>query len=236
MPPSELSQFSNCLQLDRTGPYEEISTADLLQKCQRQSQDAAHEPFCLELFRRAIVYRCGEAWYGIYIHYYPLVRYWLALRGIADADLQDDLVQDTFMAFWNCYTTEKLQAATGLASVLAYLKSCAFTSVAQWQRRDKLITEPLPDDEWGFAGNALEVDVEKNTAAHVLSTRLKHHCVDRRDQLVALWVLIEGIKPAVLAQQYPEEFPEVQEVYRVKRNLLDRLQRDVELRTICENP
>jgi len=235
MPPSELNHLSNCLQPDYMRPNEKTSTADLLQKCQCQSPDGAHEPFCLELFYRAIVHRCGEAWYGIYIHYYPLVRYWLALRGIADADLQDDLVQDTFMAFWKCYTTEKLEAATGLASVLAYMKSCAFTSVAQWQRRDTLITEPLPDDEWGFAGSTLEADVERNTATHVLSARLKHHCFDRRDQLVALWVLIEGIKPAVLVQRYPDEFPEVREVYRVKRNLLDRLQRDIELRTMCEN-
>ena len=165
-----------------------------------------------------------------------LVRYWIGLRSVSDADTQDDLVQETFVAFWNYYTAEKLAQAMGLASVLAYLKSCAFTAVAQWQRRQKLNITPLSDETWDAPGMGTpESTIELDTIRKTLLARLDVHCTDVREQLVLLYIFLEELKPAALVDRCPQEFPEVQEVYRIKRNLLSRLQRDVELRAICEN-
>jgi len=217
-------------------PITAMSTSELFKHCQNHLSGNAHEPFCLELFRRAIGERCNVAWYCIYTHYYALVRYWVGLRSVSDADTQDDLVQEAFVAFWNYYTTEKLAQATGLASVLAYLKSCAFTAVAQWQRRQKLNAVPLLDEIWNTpTTDTPEFAIELGAIRETLLARLDIHCVDARERLVLLYIFLEELKPAALVERYPQEFPEVQEVYRIKRNLLGRLQRDPELRAMCEN-
>lgn len=231
-----MDAFGNIvIQNDRV-PTSAMAISDLLIHCQSHLPDVVRERFCLELFRRAIEQRCDAAWYGLHTQYYALVRYWIGACGIQDPDTQDDLTQEAFMAFWNYYTPAKLARATGLASVLAYLKSCAFTAVAQWQRRQKLSIIPFPDEAWDAPGSeAVEAKVERDAARQTLLARLAEHCADARERLVLQYILLEGLKSAALAECYPQEFPEVHEVYRIKRNLMGRLQRDPELRAICEN-
>jgi DNA-directed RNA polymerase specialized sigma24 family protein len=212
---------------------EDLTVSELLQGCQQRRADAAHEPFCLALFRRAIVQRCDAAWYELYTHYYALVRYWISIRGITSATNQEDLTQEAFAAFWKYYTQEKLEQAERLSQVLAYLKSCAATAAAQWQRRTRLFCEPLPEELLG-EGGTLERAVIRDASAQQIVTCVEAHCRDARDRLIVEWILLQGLKPSALAARYPEEFPDVTDVYRLKRNLLDRLQRDASLRAICE--
>jgi len=45
----------------------QLSPLQLATRCQNNQRDGSHEPFCFELFRRAIVEGSSVCWY--YIHF-----------------------------------------------------------------------------------------------------------------------------------------------------------------------
>lgn len=221
------------------GPVCEMSPIQLAARCQQIQSDASHEPFCLALFRRAIVERCTLCWYYIYNQYYSLVRYWVAQRAPSDPNTIDDLTQDAFTAFWRFYTPDKLSCARGLGDVLSYLKSCAATAVTQAYRKVKGMVLEAELDEQVMSGQVCTGSIEALALQKMETQQLwaivEATCGDEREHLVARLILQANLKPGDLARQFPDLFPTVAEVYRVKRNLLDRLRRDSSLREMYEN-
>ena len=71
-------------------------------------------------------------------------------------------------------------------------------------------------------------------AADELWTAVEACCTDDRDRLIARLVLQAGLKPRHIAEQFPHRFSDVSEVYRIKRNLIDRLRRDPTVRDLCQ--
>ena len=208
-------------------------------RCEDKQVDDSHEPFCLELFRRAIVDRSTLCWHYLHNQYYRLVRYWVSSRVPSNANLVDDLTQEAFAAFWRFYTADKLACAGGLGDVLAYLKTCAYSAVAQFHRKtDKAVietewNEPIVDTH--VAAPSAETAVFQGVNAKQLWAAVKSCCNDSRDQLLARLTLLVGLKPRQIVDQHPEVFPDVSEVYRIKRNLFNRLRRDPILQKMYEN-
>lgn len=222
-----------------SGIPRETSPTELAARCQNAQPDASHESFCFELFRRAIVQECTLCWHYLRNHYYRLVRYWICQLASLDADTVDDLVQDALAAFWRFYIPDKLGRAKGLADILAYLKSCAASAVAQKHRQASRApqevewNEQILDDH--LSSPPAEASVSQWLEAQDLWTAVDSHCNDERDHLVAQLIFLADLKPRHIARQYPDLFPDVSDVYRVKRNLMDRLRRSPTLRSIREN-
>jgi hypothetical protein len=217
----------------------EIATQQLAARCRNTRPDGSHEPFCLEFFRRAIVDGCSLCWYYLYNHYYSLVRYWVSQRITSDPDAIDDLTQDAFTAFWRFYTPEKLVRAAGLGDVLSYLKSCAASAIAQARRQAGRMVAKVEWDERAVdtrvSEHSAEVSALERMTAQQLWATVKACCNDEHDYLVARLMFVAGLKPSHIAGQFPDLFPDVAEIYRIKRNLLDRLRRHPTLREMCEN-
>jgi hypothetical protein len=57
---------------------------------------------------------------------------------------------------------------------------------------------------------------------------------DDAERLVARLSLQLSMKPAEIQKLHPENFPTIGDVYRIKRNLLDRLRRSPRLREFLE--
>jgi len=53
---------------------------------------------------------------------------------------------------------------------------------------------------------------------------------DAREQQLLYYRYGLGLKPRQLCEHFPEEFPDVNEVYGMTQNILARLRRDEELR------
>jgi len=213
-----------------SGPACEMPPPQLAARCQNTRPDASHEPFCFELFRRAIVAGCSLCWHYLHNQYYSLVRYWVCQRAPPDPDTIDDLTQETFTTFWRFYTPDKLARAGGLGNVLSYLKSCAASAVAQVHRKaNRTVLEAEWDEQAVDAHvstHSAEASALQQVTAKQLWAAVKACCNDERDHLVARLILQTGLKPRHVAEQHPDLFPDVSEVYRVKRNLLSRLRRD----------
>jgi RNA polymerase sigma factor (sigma-70 family) len=217
----------------------EMDAQRLAARCQHTRPDGSHEPFCFELFRRAIAEGCSLSWHYLHHQYYRLVRYWVSQRTSSDSQAVDDLTQDAFAAFWRFYTADKLDAAGGLGSVLSYLKSCASSAVAQAHRKaDRRVpqadwdAERVDDQAWAPSteGRALGA-----LTAERIWEAVVERCKNEQERLVARSTFLAGLKPRHIAERFPDAFPEVSEVYRVKRNLLARLQRDPTLQRMCKN-
>lgn len=217
----------------------EISPSQLAARCRNTQPDDSHEPFCFELFRRAIAEGSSLCWHYLHNQYYSLVRYWVSRRAPSDPDTIDDLTQDTFTAFLRFYTPDKLARADGLGDVLSYLKSCAASAVSQARRKaQQMVLEAEWDehavDAWVSTRSA-EASALQQVAAQRLWTVVEACCNDEREHFVARLIFRAGIKPRRVAERFPDLFPDVSDVYRVKRNLLARLRRDATLISMREN-
>lgn len=216
-----------------------MSPSQLAARCRNTQPDASHEPFCFELFRRAIVEGSSLCWHYLHNQYYSLVRYWVFLRTPPDPDGIDDLTQEAFAAFWRFYTSDKLACADGLGHILSYLKSCAASAVAQAQRKT---ARGVKEAEWDervvdacVSIHSAEVSALQQVNAQQLWAVVEACCNDERERLLARLTFLAGLKPRHIAERFPDLFTHVSEVYRVKRNLLDRLRRDPILRDMREN-
>jgi DNA-directed RNA polymerase specialized sigma24 family protein len=217
----------------------DLTEPQLATRCQNRQPDASHEAFCFELFRRAISEGCAVCWQYLHSQYYALVRAWLLRYNLSNVEMVDDLAQDTFVTFIRFFTTAKLQQATSLGSILKYLKSCAATTVLQARRKAAheavwLEWEETVLDAQRHADSA-EAQAGQNLAAVEIWSAVEASCQDERERLLARLTLVAGIKPADLVKRYPQQFSDTAEVYRLKRNLVDRLRRHPTLRAIHQN-
>jgi DNA-directed RNA polymerase specialized sigma24 family protein len=217
----------------------EISPSQLAARCRNTQPDDSHEPFCFELFRRAIAEGSSLCWHYLHNQYYSLVRYWVYRRGPPDPDTTDDLTQDALTAFWRSYTPDKVARARGLGDVLAYLKSCAASAVAQARREAK---RRVLEAEWDeqvadacISTRSAEASALRQMNAQQLWAIVEARCNDERERIVACLVFKFNLKPGDIVERLPDLFPDVSVVYRVKRNLLARLRRDATLISMREN-
>jgi hypothetical protein len=58
---------------------------------------------------------------------------------------------------------------------------------------------------------------------------MKYMLSSSREQRVAYLLFHCGLKPREIVQYCPEEFPQIEEVYRLRRTLVDRLLRHADL-------
>lgn len=217
----------------------EISPSQLAARCRNIQPDDSHEPFCFELFRRAIAEGSSPCWHYLHHQYYSLVRYWVYRRGPPDPDTTDDLTQDALTAFWRSYTPDKLARARGLGDVLAYLKSCAASAVAQAHREAR---RRVFEAEWDervvdacVSTRSAEASALRQMHAQQLWAIVEARCNDEHERVVACLVFQFDLKPGDIVERFPDLFPDVSDVYRVKRNLLARLRRDATLISMREN-
>jgi DNA-directed RNA polymerase specialized sigma24 family protein len=207
-----------------------LSSGQLALGCQSNRPNGSHEPFCLELFRRAIVKSCSLGWHYVYQIYYPLVRYWVTRRANLPPDDVDDLTQDAFFAFHRFYTSDHLAQAKKLGEVLKYLESCVASAVAGfWRRKQRSAIEV----EWKpqtldpvQAVDSTETVALDDMHAQELWSLIEARCQSEQEQIVARLSLIVGDKPRQIAAWHPQLFPDVSHVYRIKRALFNRLSRD----------
>lgn len=195
-----------------------------------------HDPrFCFELFRRAICHQNELAWEYIYLQYRPLVAGWVGRHPLFPAveEQLEDFVLVAFEKMWRALTPEKFEAFSELKALLGYLRMCVHSAVvdaARVKERQELIERAMGDAEaWRDdpnRGSGSDTGLEREEFWHWLSGRLKNE--KERQIVYASYIL--ALKPREVYAQYPETFSSIEDVRRVKENVVARLRRDKELR------
>ncbi|MGH2354907.1 MAG: RNA polymerase sigma factor [Chloroflexota bacterium] len=216
------------------GDLQGLGVADLARACQaeagRSRAEATRDGRCsLELFRRAICERDERAWEALFTVYGGLVRAWIR-RIPSPAPVQDEadaLVAQVFGRFWLAVGPERLADFPTGAAVLKYLKLCAHSVVMdevrarRASRQEALETiavseEPTTESETAVIGH---------TAAQELWETIAGVIQDEAERRVAYLSLVLDLRPREIQAHEPQRYPAVADVYRHKRNALDRLRR-----------
>ena len=196
--------------------------------------DAAAEG--LLLFRNALEGGDPAAWEAIVSRYRGLVLDWVrrARRGPIPHELEDDWVTRTFERFWMAVGPEGSRFRD-LAAALQYLKLCVRSVVLDDVRASQQAAiEPLDDlDERrvigtpGAARTAPDVEsvVFDRMASRELWQAVLDSLPDADERLIAYLSFVQGMKPAEIAAQRSDRFAGAADVYRIKRNAIDRLRR-----------
>lgn len=189
--------------------------------------------WCFELFRRAICEGVEEAWGHLLDTYQPEMAGWVrACPGFRAEWEVDDFVQDAFRRFVGAVDARKFVNFATLAHLLAYLKSCVFGAVtdeARKAQRQELTDVPLhlPDADAGTEQQALDGEMAQ-AFWRLLQARFKSEA----ERIVVEEMFLYGQKPRHLAARFPTHFASPADASQVKRNVLDRLQRDPALRRL----
>ncbi len=216
---------------------ERLSINELARCCSEETskflkQSTSNDRYCLELFRRAIVNRDDDAWACIYSQYAPLVLTWVTQHQSATPLLGQDgsapLVNAAFAKFAQALTPAKMENFDSLAAILKYLKMCVHSVVADEvrARQARQYEETLELIEQEPASDDPADDVVSHISAQGLWQIIQEELNGEDERMLIYLAYIQGMKPSEISSQHRRFFPAVDDVYRIKRNVLERLRRN----------
>lgn len=218
-----------------TGELAQLTVQQLVERCRAEmtssgngeSRDDRHSS---ELFRRAIVGHDQGGWQVLMSLYHDHVLHW-CLRSGADYSEGEEMVESAWVKFWHSYTADKFAGAAGNTSaVLGYLKLCSRSVVLdEVRRRARYVSldERHPDAE-NRMDETSPIDIDRIDAP-AFWRLIEEHLRDDRDRLLVHLTYELGLRPAEIQERHPDQFPSVRDVYRITRNILDRLRRSTTL-------
>ena len=227
-------------------PLQTLSINELARCCSEETnkflkQSVSSDRFCLELFRRAITNHDDDAWACIYQQYAPLVLTWVNQHQSAAPLLGQDgsgpLVNAAFAKFSQALTPAKMGNFDSLAAVLKYLKMCVHSVIADEvrSRQARQYEETLDSIEHEPATDDPADDVVSNISAQGLWQVIQEELNGEDERVLIYLAYVHGMKPSEISSQHRRLFPSVEDVYRIKRNVLERLRRNRRLQMLFKH-
>ena len=198
--------------------------AQEIQKYQRG--EANDERYSLEILRRAAILQDEGAWAALQVLFSKHVRTWfarhtyrhLALRYEPD---EQTYIDDTFRRFWQAVSDQRL-VFPSLASAIHYLHMCLNCTIMDALRAyTRPREERLPDDN-----SPAEPIVEDTYYEEELWEILQEVLYNKRERRLAYLLFHCNLKPREIMRYCPGEFDREADIYRTKRNIMDRLLRN----------
>ncbi|MCB0063394.1 MAG: sigma-70 family RNA polymerase sigma factor [Caldilineaceae bacterium] len=220
----------------------DLSLDELAQRCAAETErffqraGAQDNGYCFELMRRAFVERDDAAWDKVYAQYQGLVTGWIVAHPQFAATDEESayFLNAVFTSMWKSCTPERFSRFPDLPALLAYLKSCVHTNIANHLRKRRVPVATMHEESTdvmaahGMAGGVLD-KLARAELWQLLDTLLHND----KERLITDLYFIQGLKPRTIYEQAAAHFASIQEVYRVKQNLMERLSRNAELQQFC---
>ncbi len=216
-----------------------ISLAKLIIACREETErflrrELSRDAFCFEIFRRAICDRDQPAWDAVFAQYRGMVLAWVRRHPVAATTREDDdyWVNRTFDRFWTAVGPERFGDFPGVSALLRYLKLCAHSVLLDEARtRAGAHTEALDDR---VAERVETPDVADaaigQLAGGALWAVIVAEMQSEAERGVAYYCFVLDMKPREVQERHPQLYATVDDVYRIKRNVLDRLRRSARIR------
>ena len=191
--------------------------------------------FAYELFRGGIGEQNDVAWEYIYTHYSPLVESWVRRSGafVSSGESSEYFVGAAFTKFWKAISARFEQFPT-LASLLHYLQLCAGSVVVDSVRAqswaEMLPEEALPSNQTPQA--APDEEAMERVYCEEFWSYINTQLNNEAERVVVFRSFVLGLKPCDIFQDRQDLFTSISDVYNVKRNVLGRLSRNPELRSM----
>jgi hypothetical protein len=145
---------------------------------------------------------------------------------------EDDLIARVFERFWRAIGPERFHLFADLPALLKYLKLCCHSAVLNEVRSQRSTTVVSIDDapEETMASDTAEAAVIDSLATRELWAVVEAELHDDAERLVAYLSFALDLKPSEIHERHTDRFPSTADVYRIKRNVIDRLRRSASLR------
>lgn len=190
-----------------------------------------------ELFRRAIVERDSHAWAVIYTRYRGMLLAWACRfrNRLGLSDPADDLADQAFARAWVALTPGRFGQFPTLASLLAYLRTCVSTTAIDAGRASAARSNDCPLDTIEISAghtpeHALVSAIERDEIWQILGALAN----SPQEQTVLVETFLHDQTPRAIFAGHPELFADVSAIYRIKRNMLERLQRNRDLQELYQ--
>ena len=209
-----------------------LTVSSLVEQCRREIEayrrgKPSNEAFGLALLHHAIVQGDQDAWAGLQQCFDETVRGWLhghPRREMAcRLESEDTYVALAFERFWQATTQQQLVFQT-LGGALAYLRASLNGAILDTLRtylRPREVALPEP-------GEVGEPQVEDQIAGLEVWEALQAVLPKKRERRLAYLLYHCGLKPREIVRFCPREWSDVQEIYRLRRNILERVLRNAD--------
>lgn len=219
---------------------ERMALDDLAHSCRVEmdrffDRKTSDDRYCFELFRRALQLRNEYAWAALFEHYGNLVRGWIRrCPGSESVHLSiDEMMTLSFERFWHAIALkERFAEFESLPALLQYLRTCCSSVVRdrlRYQRFEYVLDDLEPDLPFPGGDEPSKTFLEIEQAA-AFWTMVLDLLQDEQEKRVVIASFVYDMAPRQIQARYPEDFPAVEAVYRIKRNVINRLRRVEELR------
>jgi hypothetical protein len=184
-----------------------------------------NEEYCLELFRRATALRDPLAWEALQRCLHEMVLCWVRRHPQRDAasrlDSEGNYVACAFARFWQATVYRQRVEFSSLAAAFSYLRASVHGAILDTLRTYSRPQEiALPDAE--------EAGAEQRTEDGELWEVICNLLPGERERRVAYLLFHCGLKPREIVHYCTQEFSEVQEIYRLRRHIIERLSRNAD--------
>ncbi len=186
-----------------------MSLSELADRCMSEINryrrgEASSDQYCLEIFRRAMLEHDD------------------ANRDVACLhDSPENYINLALERFWMATVHNQKLEFTSLAAALSYLRSSlngAIVDTLRMYGRSEVVALPEPDliDEQAK---------EDQPESYEMWELVRKIITNEREQLLAHLHFYCGLKPREIVRYYAQDFTDVHEVYRLLRNILEKLRR-----------
>jgi len=183
-----------------------------------------------ELFRRAILERDEAAWATIHARYRALLISWAyhSTSRMYAGEWCDDLADQAFARAWVALTPARFAEFPTLPRLLGYLHACVMTTVIDNGRARASSERTQNKLDVGAVATPEQIvlaEAEREELWRVVSAL----ATTPAEQVVLVESLAYDFPPRSILARHPQLFGNVAAVYRTKRNLFARLQRNRDL-------
>jgi hypothetical protein len=192
-----------------------------------RSKESVDDRYCVEILRRALIEQSDEAWSVLQHCFSEPVRVWFRSHPSSDVallrDSEENYIALTFSRFWYAVRDQHLEFTT-LSAALSYLHATLngiMLDTLRFQLRLRSRELPLPEPGCSsepLAGPLLDSQGIWESIQSLLP--------DEREKRLAYLLYHCGLKPRDIVRRCSQEFPDVQEIYRLNHNIVERLRRN----------
>jgi hypothetical protein len=216
-----------------------MPVGDLAHRCEQETERYFHQQsydstYCFELFRRAIQGIDQAAWGIICNQYQPLVSGWVRQHpGFQDSGEEIQyFVNGAFSKIFSTIKPAKFDGFSDVGALLRYLKLCVHSVIVDYNRSaEQMSLYPLEEAEDRVSTDPAAEEQEMDRAYQQafwdwINTRLN----DDKERSVIYGSFVLALKPQQIFDLFRQRFTDIDEIYRVKQNVISRLRRDPEFR------
>jgi hypothetical protein len=210
-------------------PLEQLADACAENTRRYARREQSDTQFCFELLRRALADSVPEAFTWVYRIYERQVLKWVRQHpGLEQTGENPEFFANAALSrFYFALRGSKFAEFGSLPQVLAYLKACAYTGVAQYLRDyEKAAAFPLE----AAADAAVVVDLGEALQANEVWAYICHKLPDERDRQLARSAFLLDLKPKAIVAANPDHWRNEREVTVALYRVRQVLRGDLELR------